>query len=637
MKPFFYFLLVSFCCVTAQANDAPLLLAGEYTLVKKHVGSRSYNHFLDNISAPIVSIDRVCSKQTICWPIIQNEEGEVLKRFSRNTTLSAKAQGRYTDRAYLYFSESYRSGGTTQVRYYVMDNEGRTRQFDNEVSGSLATTVNLEGQVVAVSPSGIYLDGQIEQQTIPAGLKYAEFGANPEGQLALVGVDTVGFIHLSDLQNWLATDEQLSRKGDRKGVLSIYPAGNQLHFAAYKYVNSYNKGLVYGRADLTSEKTVSGWLFNSELENIGFDPSIYQVKDQLLISAVNSSKSESAYFMLPLALNEDELTETTPMHTVGFEDEKTLELMLGTGVASLFWTANADVEQDSTTYASTDYDLSNSLYKNVWLQGKLGNKQLAIIYGQNEAEEKGGQTKQVSRMFNAVLDFNGLFSPQSSLRLKVAQSSLGGVANLSVKDVLGVTQLTSAQNVTFTTRFDQYSALVLGERGRYWGLVYEAYRMPGMLGFSDSSKQIRYVGYDPETKLSKYGLVYGYDELDYVRRYENDYSQFYFDWLVGIGYVDVDVSNQLKAELRDEGKKLTSSGALGLDGKLDLGYVHQRKFKKWRGVGYSLTTGYRLKAGYMGAGQSDNSKNTLKPDEVAIEFSRLDIWHGLYANLSLVF
>lgn len=637
MKSFFYFLLLGFCLVSAQANDVSLLSNGEYTLVKKHVGGQTYDQFLDSISAPVVSIEQSCSKQAMCWPVIQNEQGEILKRFSRNTTLSAKANGRYTDRAYLYFSESYRSGDKTQVRYYVMDNQGRTRQLDKQVGGSLASTVNRQGQVVAVSPSGIYLDGQIEQQTIPAGLKYAEFGANPEGQLALVGVDSAGFIHLSDLQNWLATDEQLNRKGDRKGVLSVYPAGNQLHFAAYKYVNSYNKGLVYGRADLTTETTLSGWLFNSELENIGFDPSIYQVKDKLLISAFNSSKSESAYFMLPLALNEDDLTETIPVHTAGFEEEKTLELMLGTGVASLFWAANADVKKDSTTYASTDYDLSNSLYKSVWLQGKLGDKQLAITYAQNEAEEKGSQTKQVSRMFNAVLDFNGLFSPQSSLRLKMAQSSLGGVANLSVKDVLGVTQLTSAQNVAFKTNFDQYSALVLGERGRYWGLVYEAYRMPGMLGFSDTSKQIKYVGYDPETKLSKYGLIYGYDELDYVRRYENDYSQFYFDWLVGVGYVDVDVSNQLKAELRDEGKKLTSSGAIGLDGKLDFGYIHQRKFKKWRGVGYSLTTGYRLKAGYMGAAQSDSSKNTLKADEVALEFSRLDVWHGLYANLSLVF
>lgn len=620
-----------------QANQTPTISTGEYSLVTKQSSNRSYDQFLDSLSAPFVSIGRQCPNKGKCWPIIKNEQGKILKSFSSNTTLSAKAQGRYRDRAYLYFSASNRSGSKTVYRHYVIDNKGRTRRLDNKLNLGLASIVNAQGKVISVDRNGLYIEGELLPESVLTGLKYVEFGSDPDGRLALVAVDVAGFVHLSDLTNWIPTGEQLMQKGDRKGVLSVYPTDTQIHFAVYKYVNSYNKGLVYGRANLVSQESVSGWLFNSELENVGFDPSIYQHEDEVIISALNSSKNEANSFSIPVALNEEVLENSDLLHTVGFENEKSLELMLGTGIASLSWNANADVKKDSTTYATTDYALSNSLYKNVWLQGKLGNKQLAVIYGQNEAEKKGGQTKQVSQTLNAFLDFNGLFSPQSSLRLKMEQSSLGGVADLTVKDTATVTVLTSADSVAFKTNFNRYSALVLGERGRYWGLVYEAYQMPGMLGFSDSTKQIKYVGYDPKTQLSKYGLVYGYDELDYVRRYENDYSQFYFDWLVGIGYVNVDVSNELKTELKSQGKKLTTKGGLGLDGKLDVGYVHQHKIKKWRGVGYSLTAGYRLKAGYLTSGQSDNSKNTLKADEVALELSRWDIWHGFYANLGLVF
>lgn len=62
--------------------------------------------------------------------------------------------------------------------------------------------------------------------------------------------------------------------------------------------------------------------------------------------------------------------------------------MLGTGIASLDWIAKADVEKDSTTYATTDYKLPKSLYKSVWFQGKWDNTQLAINYAQNEAENE---------------------------------------------------------------------------------------------------------------------------------------------------------------------------------------------------------------------------------------------------------
>lgn len=628
-------LLLAFYIPTSSAKTNA---NGEYAFVAKQANGQTYDQYLTSIGAPSVTSGLQCPKQGKgdCWPVIKNNQNRVLKSFATSSRVTPISTGRYKNIAYLYFSEAYPSGDKTLYNYYLIDNRGKLRKTSRLDIGALATRVSSKGEILVVRANGIYKDGKQILSAAAKTLEFAQLGSNPEGKLAVIGIDIYGEVHVSDLNRWLATDVQLTRKGDRKGVLSIYPAANELHFAVYKYVNSYNKGLIYGRANLTSQQAVSGWLFNSEQENIGFDPSIYQQNNLILVTANNSTKKETASFHLPLQINEQALADTQPEHIQGYEREKNLELLIGTGLASMDWKSKVEVDKDSTTYAKTSYDLSKSLYKSLWFQGKWGNQQLALSYAKNEADRKGSTTRQASRLLNVVFDANQLFSARSSLRLTMDQSRLGGVATMKIIDS-SPTALTSLDNAEFETNFKQYSALVIRERGLYWGLMYENYKMPGLLGFSNSSKRISYLGYDAATGLDKYGLVVGYDEMDYIKRYENNISRFYFDGLVGVGFVKVKVGSDLKNAIKDKGKKLKSASAFSLDGKLDLGYVHQRKIKRWQGVGYLLNAGYRLKASYMGSGQSKDSKNSIKANELELEFGRFDLWHGLYANASLVF
>ncbi len=611
---------------------------GEYAFVAPQIGDKSYQQYLNELEAPLVFNSRHCPNNNgKCWPVIKNGEGEILKSYRREASVTRLASGRYKNQAYLYYSVSYKSGNKTITNYYVTNDKGRTQTIEQaHASGSLDRIVNADGKVLTITKAGLVVDGRVVL-AVTSPLRYAKFGSDPQGKLAMIGIDQGGFIHVSDMKSWLDTGEQLARRGDRNGVLSVYPAREMLYYSVYKYVNSYNKGLVFGRVDMPNQRTESGWLFNSELANVGFDPSVYERDDNLVVSAQNASSDSHVHFIIPRRYDAPLLASNQPLHINGFEQEKTLELMLGAGVASLAWEANADVTKDKTTYAKTKYDIGDSLYKSYWIQGKYDSTQLALTYTRNEAEKQGGQIKEASNFLNAVVDFNGFFSPQSSLRLKMEQGNVGGIAQLSANATSGATLLNPIGSVEFETKLQQYAGLVMGERGRYAGLVYESYQMPGMLGFSDSTKQVTYVGYDPKTRLTKLALVYGYDELDYVRRYENNISRFYTDWLIGIGWVDVAVSNDLKRELRDEGKKLVGSGAIALDGKIDWGYIHQQKIKKWRGAGYALTAGYRLKAGYMTSGQSDESKTKLDADEIALEFGRWDVWHGFYASVNLVY
>lgn len=611
---------------------------GEYAFVSPQIGNKSYQQYLNELDAPQVFNSRYCPNNSgKCWPAIKNSDGELLKSYSREASVTRLASGRYKDQAYLYYSVSQKHGNKTITDYYVINDKGHIQALEEtHPSGSLDKIVNVDGKVLTITQAGLVVDGRVILEA-SSPLRYAKFGSDPQGNLAMIALDQGGFIHVSDMKSWLDTGEQLARRGDRNGVLSVYPAREMLYYSVYKYVNSYNKGLVFGRVDIHNQQAESGWLFNSELANVGFDPSVYERDENLVVSAENATLGGHVHFIIPRNYDAPLLASNQPLHINGFEQEKTLELMLGAGVSSLAWEANADVTKDKTTYAKTKYEIADSLYKSYWIQGKYDTTQLALTYTQNEAEKMGGQTKQASNFLNAVVDFNGFFSSQYSLRLKMEQGTVGGIAQLSASEASGATLLNPTGSLEFETKLQQYAGLVMGERGRYAGLVYESYQMPGMLGFSDSSKQVTYVGYDPKTQLTKLALVYGYDELDYVRRYENNISRFYADWLIGIGWVDVVVSNDLKRELRDEGKKLVGSGAIALDGKIDLGYIHQRKIKKWRGAGYALTAGYRLKTGYMTSGQSDESKSKLDADEVALEFDRWDIWHGFYASLNLVY
>ncbi|MBD3823457.1 MAG: hypothetical protein IE916_02980, partial [Epsilonproteobacteria bacterium] len=86
------------------------------------------------------------------------------------------------------------------------------------------------------------------------------------------------------------------------------------------------------------------------------------------------------------------IDQNTPKRE-GFEDESMVDFMAGAGVSYLGWSANSEVSKNGNTYASAEYEISNSLYKELYFQGRIGDYQLAISYAQNEAEKKGGLTK----------------------------------------------------------------------------------------------------------------------------------------------------------------------------------------------------------------------------------------------------
>lgn len=216
---------------------------------------------------------------------------------------------------------------------------------------------------------------------------------NLNGDIAALAIDTnTDTLFCSNMKKWANTTIMLAKHSDREGVLSVYPDDtDNVYAAAYNLINIYNKGLMGAHTDFNAMQTKSGWIYNDEKANIGFYPQVYSKSSNLYVRAKNSSTDKNVYFVISKEEYSD-INKTTPVRE-GFEDESMVDIMVGAGVSYLAWDTNSKVEKNDHTYADTEYDISNSLYKELYFQGRVGNTQLAVSYAQNEAEKKRGLTK----------------------------------------------------------------------------------------------------------------------------------------------------------------------------------------------------------------------------------------------------
>jgi len=451
-------------------------------------------------------------------------------------------------------------------------------------------------------------------------------------------------IIVSNLSKWMSANIVLAKHGDRNGVLSVYPQDkNNVYMAVYKNVNIYNKGLMGAHVNFANEKVEKGWIFNSAERNVGFDPDIYVDKTTFHLGAQDSTNREDIH----LIITKDDyaaLGLADIQHIKGFESESKIDLLVGVGISQTNWMASSSIDdpsKDSTiTYGEVKYDIGTSLYKSLYFEGRFDSVHLSVAYLQNEVEKIGGYTKQASRILNFLVDFDGLISDNSSLRLKVLKGKINGVATYIDNNLGGGRDITqNGQTKEFSSELVTYGAYLMAERGMYMGLEYTNYTTPSAIGFSDSSKTIVAHGMDNNFKINYYSLVFGYDELSYAKRYEVDLSRFYIQALGGIGWADYSLSSQAQDWVKTNlpGKKINYTGSLVFNGELELGYIFQQRFKAARGLGYSFTAGYRARGAYTATGQKSNSNSSIQANELELEMSRYDIWHGAYASANFIF
>lgn len=650
-----------------ETPENPLLAAsaeyeGEYSFTPVIEGQRTLDHYYNQIGIPNVYRTSKCSgegESRHCWPVILNQKGDVLVSGSEKEVLLVEAKARYKDHAY---GLVYR-----KQQYVIMNERGDSENFKSgyrqEIEGSrslftgfrkdqeiLDSIVDKDGRVIVLTSENIVSvsnDGTITLILASTQrLTHGKLQNNDDGAVAAIAVGVTDQILISNLQQWIVTNLTLSKHGNRQNILGVYPDSQQdVYGVVYKYVSPYNKGLYLLKADFRNAASRSKILFNSEKRNVGFEPTIHTEGEMIIVNTKDSSNHTPVYFRLSKAdADASEYQDSYARHLIDMreENEPLLSFLVGTGTSYLLWKAGSEVEIDDTTYAEASYDISDSLLFSAQAEARLRNIHLALSYLQNQAqkytgekaEEWGGSlTKHASRFLLGAISFDGLISKSSTLRLVAEYSEINGVATVEQEDKTG------EELLEFETKYQRFGVLYIRERGWYLGLDYTHYTMPGVLGFSDDSKRIVYTNFDPDFGMNKVSLLAGYNKLANVKRYETNYNGLYLDGNVGAGIGWYDVSDAIE----DEAQRLTGTseilqpGQMTLEAMLEIGYLFQRRSKSLRGLGYVINVGYRGKGVYWGTGQFGDDDESIDADQLALEFSRGDLLHGPFVQVSIIF
>jgi len=638
-------LVIFVLIISLYAEDTTNL--EEFTLGKIVNGKVSKEAYFNRIGLPNVYVSSQCPKKGKCWPVIRNTQGKVIKSYSTSDSVGTVSSGRYKGIAYLLYSYTYGPKKNRVTKYYLVDQN--LKQYDVPNGSGGLSLISKDRDLISVSKFGVYKNGV--QILNNEEIDVAAISNNPQGDIAIAAVLKVSDeIIVTNLSEWKSSNIVLSKHGDRKGIISVYPKdAYNVYAAVYKNVNIYNKGLMGAHVDFSANKLEKGWIFNSAERNVGWDPDMY-INDSTLHIGTKDTTNRKPVHIIVTSKDYFALGEELPKHIEGFEQESEFDLLVGAGITQVSWLASSsigDISSDSDLeYGEVKYDIGKSLYKSIYFEGRYGSTHLSIAYLENEAEEIGGLATKASKILNFLVDFDGFIGDSTTLRLKSTKGNINGIATF-VDNNTGSTKMLNNATIGTPTEFQSelvsYGAYLMMERGWYSGLEYTDYTTPSAVGFSDINKNVVLYGMDPNFEIKSYSLVFGYDEISYAKRYEVDLARFYFQGLGGIGWADYTLSSEAQQAVANTpeglGKTINYTGSFTFNAEAEFGYIFQQRFKVARGLGYSFTAGYRAKWAGNATGQAEDDGEDdvyIEPNELELEMGRYDIWHGPYASANFI-
>ena len=611
--------------------------SAEFSFVQPIEGKMYVDDYFNSLGMPDIEYGEICvGEPEECWYYIKNQDGlEIDQRYNgKQDTLTFLGKARYRENAYLFVKRSYRIGNLSDTEYFLIDQYGDKLYFNVSLPWKkLAVFPLINKNILVITEEAVIEfspEGEVLRIPLPRPVEFVYVGNSPDGLVSMVAAgdnDLVFMNYRGEQTQFIVDPNVLSTYGDRMGILSIYPDSETVSYSAiYRYMNPYNKGLVFYYLDFSRGTFIKGFLFNSEDRNIGFDPSVYSTQEEVVVSAKNSSEGGYVHFVIPKG-EVAKIEGAVPEHIRGFEGEKTIEFQFSARTSLLTWKAGSAVKKDDVTYAEATYDMSNSLFYGISMEGRVGKTQLAVSYLRNKAEEKGGLTAKVSEYISAVVDFNELIGKRRTLRIGYEKGRVNGIARFKSGS--------TSRYTVFETDLTSYYGYLMMERGLYQGIEYYNYKIPSAVGFSDWSGAIAYYDFDPNFTLYSLLLLVGYDKVSYARRYETNLNDFYFAGNLGIGIGYAKVSKEI------EDKAKTSTGATSISVPVytlfkaygELGYIYQRRAKVFKGLGFSINLGYRLTLLRTMA----ESEGGSDPNKLFLEFERYDVLHGPFLQGNLIF
>ncbi|MFT6530222.1 MAG: hypothetical protein ACJAZB_001885 [Psychrosphaera sp.] len=574
------------------------------------------------------------------------------QRFYYNHKARLQIGAIYSDIEWALVSLPVSRGKKTVTHYYLHSSKNRKKFSTTKMCSGLDRDISVLGEVVCIKENSIDVLGRF------SGNQNHQFSLIPNVKVAVIdhyqgGVINFAYIsehankydeelleyqlHVNDLNSlkssdssWLTAQTNLHKNSDFGNILGVNSRGDrQFSAALYEWVNAYNKALVAYNFSASGIANV-GKVNDSELHNFGFEPNVEMTKKDVTFSALNSTsgtREKFRYTNIELAQMQYEQHD--------FANASWIEFMIGAGFQPAFWHVNQKVEASEQKKAVTEYDMNANVLTSYYMQGRWGDSQLAVSLLQNKARKTVDNTlendvlQEVVKEFVVQYDYHGLFSGANTLRLVYGSLNAGGTAKYQLGEQ-------EQSQYVFNSKRVVYQALVMAERGIYWGGYYSTYASPSMVGFADNNRRFAGAAFDKNFKLSKLGMVIGYDEGWYASRYETDYNRWYVSGEFGLGVVRL---HSGKAALLDavgnaEGD-VHGKNNIDIKAVLDAGYIWQRRIKSLKGLGLSILAGYKFQYEYISQDPEDSEKG--EEDGWIINYQRQDLIHGPYIKLNVIF
>ena len=135
--------------------------------------------------------------------------------------------------------------------------------------------------------------------------------------------------------------------------------------------------------------------------------------------------------------------------------------------------------------------------------------------------------------------------------------------------------------------------------------------------------------------FNDYGITVGYSRIDYATKFENKVTAPFVDADAGFGIstarLDVPVTVA-------EGDPIDSATAIMVPFNVEVGGVILRRSHKLRGLGWYTRVFYRTEGSWAGTSAKPGDKDeAVDEDRITVGYDRLEIRHGPYLDVGLVF
>jgi len=423
---------------------------------------------------------------------------------------------------------------------------------------------------------------------------------------------------------------------------SVAITDEHLYVLYYFFRNSFNKGLQL--AQVAGQKLVANRVYHREKEyNSGWNPLLaisptnkvgLRFLENVLTENVQQDLFDSPVMML------EKIDKTERPFVDGWEDRyRDWFIFGGPEAAYQFWNVVAPMpdladapENYDAVYAYNPATTIGGMFEARWGNTNLGINYTQNLIGDAIEDELGTNAKRAFNFIGGFVGFDRLFLGHD-VRVTVG----GGEFTGEYTDQNG-TRGTPTELYNFELGLLNQYRIRYGLTYRQYGLFQPIYKYEALAGTAN----FQFVDSEVvDADVRRFELFVGYSKLDYVSKYENEFSGLDLEVKLGGGLSLVTWDDVL---LGDVSESFTIEPAVM--GQLRLVYLYFKRFYSLHGLGAFLRVGYGVDffANGFSPGPPDDREddaesddNSFENDETVIRANHYQIQHGPFLGFGIVY